>query len=307
MLDRTSFPLRRTRDFGETISDTILFLKGNWKQLLLLYVLFVVPFLLVATLLGARNFPSFFSSIGLGMGDIRRSFSNFGPQLLITMLLYMVAGVVYPTLVYVYMRLFEAGGGRRPTLQECAAMLMRRGSSNLVYAIASLMGFILLALLALIPLLGIFAIFFGLFYLIVNFAILFPVNTIEDHPFPNAFRRSFQLVKDRWWYTFGVAMVILLIYYFFASIIGFTSMMITGIASVNFLDPKPGMGMLSKKYFLVTGLSAVVQQVFYLILHVGLGIQYFSLREEKDGSGLEARLDELGSGGGTAGKAEEQY
>jgi hypothetical protein len=306
MQERTSFPLRRTRDFGETISDTTLFLKENWKQLLLLYMIFVVPFLLLGTLLGAQHFPSFFSGLTQGMPDVRKLLAMFGPQLLITILLYMTAAVLYPTTVYVYMRLFESGGDRRPALGECAAMLFGKSTSNFGYALLSMLLFILTAVLAVIPFFGIIAVFFGVFFLLINFSVLLPVNTIEDNPFPDSLRRAFRLVKERWWLTLGVATVIFMIYYFFASIIGFTSMMISGIASVNFLDPKAGMGMFSKKYFLVTGFSTILQQAFYLILHVGLGIHYFSLCEEKDGSGLEAQLDSLGTGG-PGSRTEEQY
>jgi outer membrane protein W len=55
------------------------------------------------------------------------------------------------------------------------------------------------------------------------------------------------------------------------------------------------------------GVSSIIQQVFMLIPYIGLGIHYFSLREQKDGSGLEDRLEQLGSGGSQHGHIEEQY
>jgi len=133
------------------------------------------------------------------------------------------------------------------------------------------------------------------------------VNTIEDRPFPFAYRRSIELVMGRWWYTLGVTVVLFLIYYFFAMIIGFVSTMVSGLSSVNFLDPNAASQVFTKKYFLVSGLSAIVQQIFYLLIHVGLGIHYFSLREDKDGTGLEARLDQLGNESRKNGHPDEEY
>ena len=44
--------LRRLRDLGEKISDSLLFIKTNWKNLFLLYAIFVVPFIIVAGIVG---------------------------------------------------------------------------------------------------------------------------------------------------------------------------------------------------------------------------------------------------------------
>jgi hypothetical protein len=83
--------------------------------------------------------------------------------------------------------------------------------------------------------------------------------------------------------------------------------MIFGLASINFLDPESASEVFTRKYFLVTGLSAILQQLFYLIPHVGMGILFFSLREEKEAGGLAASLDALGTDPATTSHPEEQY
>lgn len=301
------YPLRRIRDFGQTISDTIQFLKLHWKNMLVLYLIFVVPFILVGTLLGASSFSAFFGQVSTGITKIDNPLSLFKPQFVIALLLYFIAAVAYSTVIYLYMKLYEENGGRAPTLAETGALFMSRFLSNISYMFVILVGFMVSAIIAIVPILGILLFIVGAVYLMVSFSLLFPVNTIENNSFMQSFSRVFYLVRDRWWYTFGVIIILGLIYYFFAAVIGLVINMIFGLGAINFMDTQKGIDMMSEKYFLVNGLSTIIQQVFYLIIHVGIVIHYFSLLEEKEGSGLEDRLDQLGSGGGAHDHLEEQY
>ena len=299
--------LRKIRDFGATVSDTLLYIKTHWKRLLLLYAVFVAPFLLVAALLGANSFSAFFAK----MDDIEtisdNPFQVLTPAFFIAIILYMLSTVAYTTAVYLYMRQTEETDGAQPTIQEIGARFLPKLLSNAGYMIIAFFLLMAMALFAIIPILGIPMAFLGLIWFAVNLAILFPVNTVEDNPFPGSFGRMFRLVRDRWWYTFGVIIIFGLIFYFFSTVISLVSSLVFGLSAVNFLKPAEAAQTFTKKYFLVMGLTALVQQVFYLLVHVGVGVHYFSLREEKDGSGLEARIDQLGTGKGPHSDIEEQY
>jgi hypothetical protein len=299
------FQLRKTRDFGACISDSILFLKLHWKNLLTLYFIFVVPLLLVAVLTGSGSFAAFFTSLGKGVEGLSNPFKLFTPIFFVTMLIYLLTATIYATVVFLYMRGYDEKG-RSPTLQEVARMIPRKTFSNAGYILLMFLTIIAGMLVAIVPILGILVFFAGSVYLAVNYALVMPVNTIEDHPYAFAFSRSFYLVRNRWWYAFGYCIILFLIYYFFAMVIGLIVNIAFGISAVNFLDVD-GASKLSRKFFIITGLSGIIQQVFYLIIHVGLGIFYYSLREEKDGSGLEARLDQLGRGTTPDSSVEDQY
>ena len=303
----SSFPLSRLRDFGATISDTITFLKTNLRELVLMYVIFVAPFLLIATLLGADSFSEFFSGIGNDMGDFLRSLKDFGPMMLLSIFMYILAAMLYPTLVYRYMRLYEEGAGQKPTIQQVSSGLFRQTLTNTSYSLLLIFGLIVSALIVIIPIIGFLVYFFGMIFLMINFTMLLPATTMENHSFPGGYARAIRLVKGRWWYTFGVVIIILMISWFFTMIISFTTSMVFGLASVNFLDPDAASEVLTKKYFLVTGFSAILQQLFYLIPHVGMGILFFSLREEKEAGGLSATLDTLGTDSAPTTHPEEQF
>jgi hypothetical protein len=300
-------PLRRARDFGQTISDTVQFLKAHWKNLILLYLIFVVPFLLIGTLLGASSFSAFFSHIGSGISNINNPLSLFSPQFIIAIALLSFSFIAYLTVVNLYMKLFEENGGMAPTISDVGSRFAGKFFSNTGYLLMVFILMMLSAIMAIIPIVGILVFMFGGCYVMVCLSLLFPINTIEENPFMISFSRMFYLIKNRWWYTFGIVIILFLIYYFFAAVIGLITNLIFGFSSINFLDQKGSFSLMTEKYFLVMGLSSIIQQVFYLIIHVGIGMHYFSLKEEKDGSGLEERLEQLGSGGNVHGQIEEQY
>ena len=304
---QTLHPLRRTRDFGQTISDTIQFLKGHWKNMLILYFIFVVPFLLVGTLLGASSFSAFFGQIGSGISNMDNPLSLITPQFVIAIIMYFSSAVAYLTVINLYLKGFEESGGNAPSISEVGTKFMGKFLSNIGYMFVVFIGIVLLAFMAVIPVVGILFFTFGSWYILICLSLLFPLNTIEDNPFMYSFNRMFHLIRNRWWYTFGLVIILTVIYYFFAAVIGLVVNLVFGLGAINFLDTKAGMSMMTKKYFLVSGLSSIVTQIFFLIIHVGIGIHYFTLREEKDGSGLEDRLDQLGSGGSQHGHIEEQY
>jgi hypothetical protein len=51
--------LRKVRDFGERIGDSMTFIKLNWARMLGLYAVFVIPFLLAGIILGANSIADF--------------------------------------------------------------------------------------------------------------------------------------------------------------------------------------------------------------------------------------------------------
>jgi hypothetical protein len=305
--DMEPLRLRKIRDFGATISDTILYIKIHWKPLLTLYGLFVAPFLLVAALLGANSFAGFFARL-----DDLESISDspwqvLTPGFFIAIIMYLLSAVAYSTVVYLYMRQTEERGGQAPAIQETGARFLPKLLSNAGYMIIAFFLMMAMALLAIIPIFGIIVVIFGFVWLAVNLSLLFPANTVEDNAFPASFGRMFRLVRDRWWYTFGVVIIFGMIFYFFSTVISLVSSLVFGLSSVNFLRPANAAETFTKKYFLVMGLTSLIQQVFYLVVHVGVGVHYFSLREEKDGSGLEDRIEQLGTGKGPHSDIEEQY
>ena len=247
--------LRKTRDFGERLSDSINFVKFNWKNLGILYLIFVAPLLLVATLLGASSFSAFFSKVGILATDSSFLGEILNTQFFAAIFLYILAVAAYATVVNLYIRLYEANNGHAPTIAEIGGIFFKKLLSNLLYAVLATLMFMGLLMVMIIPILGWLVAFVGAFYLLVNLSILFSVNTIEDNPVPQSISRSFFLIRDNWWSTFGYWIVLGMIYYFISMVISLVVNLVFGFASINFLT-QPDTSVYTEKYFLVNGLTA---------------------------------------------------
>jgi len=312
--------LRRLRDFGEKISDTFLFLKRNWKKLIGVYAVFVVPFLLIATIVGAFYADHLYST-SLSSAESLRSSDILGPELFIIILCLLMAGSSYNVAVFSYFRIYEEQKGEQPTIQQVGQLFVKKFFKAFLYnflvTILLAIVFILPAIgLAMIPVLGVVVIFFG-FILGGLFAmvLLFYLNCVyvaDDYGLSGSISRLFYLLSNRWWNTIGFTIVVFLIYYVFSAVIQVVAMMVMGISSIGFLTPRTGQsggsahGMISLMAMLI-GLMVLVQQVFYLVVFCGVGVNYYSLAEEKDGSAIEAQIDSIGGVSDKYGGIEEQY
>ncbi len=295
--------LRKIRDFGERIGDTVQFIKFNWTRLLGLYAVFVIPFLLTGIILGANSIGDFFTSFS---GDPRSITGLMGGKMLLAMLMFLIAGASYSTVVYLYMDHYDKTNGEKHTIQQVA--------SDFPKALLFTIGYTFLLILMMLPVFGLLALgFFAMkaqavmlillipvlfvFFLLamVYFLTLYPVNIIERGSFGSAIPATFKLLRGRWWFSVGYIIILTIIYYFFAMAISTMLNLIFGLTAINMMDAEKNAGM-AKTYAYVFGLSTLIQQIFYLLIFVGNGIHYYSIHEEKMGIGLEQEISNIGLG-----------
>jgi len=298
-----SLQLRKIRDFGERIGDTIQFIKMNWIKLLGLYAVYVIPFLLAGIILGANSIGDFLARFSGGLSSLN---GLLGIKMIMALLMFLFAASSYAAVVYLYMDHYEKTNGIAPSISDIGRKYITSFLYNVAYsfllfamvifgaAILSI-GFVIVKnspflIIAIIPLLF----FFG-FVAMVFILMLFPVNVIGKGTFGSAIPGTFRLLKGRWWFSIGFILILFIIYYFFSMAISTMLNLVFGFTSINMMDPEKLVGA-GKTYAYVFGLTTLVQQVFYLVIFVGCGVHYFSLQEEKLGAGLEQKIDSIGTG-----------
>lgn len=290
-------PLRKVRDFGEKINDTIRFIRSHWKNLLIMYGLFVLPFLLVAVFLGAGYVMDAFRQIS---GNISMLGSQW--KLLLAVILVFFAVNAMATSIYIYMKQLE-DKGVPPTIGEVASALPKPMLTNFLYTI--LVGIIVsfafvplfLAMTAMGNSPGMILIlallmFVGFLLLSPYLMLIYPCNTIGEGELGGPLTAAWTLLKGRWWPSVGYVLVIILIYYVLSFIVQFVFTMVIGMTML--FKPENGVQNMGKGMGVIYGLSMLFQQLFYVIVFVGAGMLYFSLHEEKVGSSLEDKIDALG-------------
>lgn len=294
--------LRKLRDFGERIGDTMQFIKFNWLKLLGVYAVFVIPFLLVGIILGAYGFADFMTN---SAGSLDAMKGLVSVKLIIALLMFILSGASYTAAVYLYMDHYDKTNGIAPTISELGKKFTRKFLSNVGYTILAVtlivlvgsflaLGFYFLKsavfmLILMVPV----GLIFGLFAM-VYLSMMYPVNVFEGEKYKSVIGGTFHLLKGRWWFSVGYLLVLTIIFYFFSTVISGIVSLLFGLSAINMLDAS-GISRAGKSYAYVFGLTTLLQQVFYLVLFVGSGIHYYSITEEKAGAGLEQKIDQLGS------------
>lgn len=289
--------LAKTRDFGEIINDTFVFIGQNWKPLLKSYAIicgfFVVANLVVALLqqhkmIDAMQTTSPYSA-GYNFGR------RFGAMFGITYLLSLIFGLLNVTAITLvplsFMALYKEKGNVAPETEEVWGYFkhyfFRVLGSYLVIGICLVAGFVLC--------------FVPGFYLWPILSLILPVIIFENTGLGYSWSKSFQLIKENWWQTFGAIVLIWIIAYAAMMIFILPVSLIT-IGSMFIAKSHP-----SSSVLILTTVISALCQVFLTLPSITAALCYFSLNEQKEGTGLMGRINNFGNNDLDAGLPKEEY
>ncbi|HEY8781800.1 MAG TPA: hypothetical protein VIM16_09310 [Mucilaginibacter sp.] len=282
--------LQKIRDFGELITDTFIFIRQNFKPLIKCFFIFCGFFLLAGAILSAiqqgkavNTINDAFSTIQTGSRlNQTNPFAFFGVEYFLSILFILLNYIAIQVTVYSYMCLYKVKGNEPPTIEEVWGYFkffyLKILGSGILLFILLMVGF----LLCVIP--GI--------YLYPVLALVFPIMIFENTSLRYAFNRSFRLIKDNWWLTFGTLFVVGLIVYFAAMALVLPAALLN--FSSFFLHPRGGLH-ISTTTTIITSILSHLSQLFYILPLVTLSLCYFSLAEKLDGTGLIERISQIGN------------
>ena len=160
--------------------------------------------------------------------------------------------------------------GRRAGLGEClaaaASRLLPLIGVSLLLALAIVVGLIMLVIPGII--------------VAAIYAVLVPVTVEERVGVMEAFRRADYLTEGARWKIFGLALLILVIVWLFAAIMGIVQIALLGAAGYNPYSPA---------FLLVSAITTTLITTFWSTMQTAL---YVELREWKDGPATD-RLSEV--------------
>jgi len=294
--------LAKPRDFGELISDTFTFIKQNLKPLLKFFFIFCGFFVVAtaaSTILLAVRAMNLVQSVDPNDFDSQTVFGRFLPLLWVYLLLavfVILQAVTFNVMVLSFMTIYKQKRNVPPTTEEMWGyikfyFLRILGSSILLYILL---------------IFGLLFCFIPGIYLAPIFALVPAIMIMENTSFGYAFNQSFKLIRDNWWVTFGVFVVVYII-----------------LAVLNYIVNLPATILGAGNLFLhltsktsaplsltAIVLSAVLQSFTYffqILLLVAVGLCYYNLSESKEGTSLMERMDEFGKGSTEPGPQPEEY
>ncbi|NNV55198.1 hypothetical protein [Limnovirga soli] len=287
--------LGKLRDFGENFSDTFQFIKQEFKPLITCFLVISGFFILSSSILGGlyqKDAFGFLDQFQPGLNSIpQRGLSETFTIGYFAFLIVTVLNIsVMRTVVAVYMKLYDETG-ESPSIQEVWNMFARYFFRIFLYSIPQFILIMVGMIFCLAP---------GIYFMVVLLPYPFMVVN-ENVSFTESFNRSIYLIKENFWVSLGTYFVAYIIYAVSSSVIGLMIGAIFGVGS--YLST----GELSSAAAYVTAVLSLVQYVFYIVFFVSVGLHYYHLVEQKDGTGLTKRLETLGDNSGTNTSIEEQY
>ncbi len=283
--------LQEYRDFGQIISATFRFLRENWRPLLRSLAVVCVPLALISGFFMGKSMGDFMilgASAG-NLGDNEDAVMNsvllsmlpmiFGYLLMaITMLLVMIA-------VNEYLAAYHDNQHQGMSTGD----LWKRVAGN----IGSYIGIGILSL-ALI-MVGMVLCYLPGIYVAVVLSLSFIAFAVERRGAIDSMKRSNALVKDHWWETFGLVLVMSMIQTTIIYALMMPFFLIFNFADLNTWvnleeEAQTGSGMMPVLFAIGAAGYTLLAILTYPMLSVAVGLKYFSLKEEKEGVGIRNRI-----------------
>ena len=283
-MENNIFRFRKTRDFGELLSDTFKFLRENGKSFLSINFKICAPFFIALILTNA-----YYTYVTLGMGF--ESYGNF-TGFLIPAFINLIAVFVYITALYLsvfnYIKSYIANNGVVSEDDIKNGLKKDLGSGLAVNLIVGILIFTGL-LFILIP--GI--------YLGVVLTLALPILVFEQKGVGDTISSCFQLIKDNWWFTFGALIVFGIIMYLINVVFQMPMIIYMIVGMISGLDAgveSMAQSMQSKDPILMilTIVASIAQYLIYIITPIFISLIYFNLHEEKNFTGTFENIDRLG-------------
>ena len=312
MQDLQVIEFQKKRDFSLKMNATFEFAKRNFKGLGSSLLFIAGPPILVASLLMSSFITDVFGMMG-GMAKDPEVFTSyfltgsFWLKIGTMFVFLMVSYVAVISTSYNYMLHYRETGGARPEVGDIwdrvrNTLGMYTGTTILFVLLTIFMYVMALLPIAVAQTLGAFFSFLGFLALLIAFlyamiamSFVYCIRAFEGKGFFDSLRRSFYLIRGKWWSTFGLicilSMLVVIITYVFtlpAGIIGMVG------AAHRVQEKTTEQGIIPTISYVLYALGYIVQMLLYSLPNLGIAFQYFNLVELKEARGLMDKIESMG-------------
>jgi len=281
--------LFKVRNFGEIFNDTFSFIRQNLWPLVRPSIIIAGPLFFLSGLFLGSGMGQYYKT---ALGSVGEDVTDFGAMDSFSMDMVVSYGIGYFFIIVGYV-LFIAIIN--------SYIILYRGSGNGTYEITTTMvwqeakkhlGWLMFTFIVVSFLIGIgfiFCLIPGIF-LSVPLSLIFILRMEERKlSLGEALKKCFKLTENYWWLTFGIILLLSLIYSLVGSTISLpVSFLLMGSA---FLDA----GLIDTvAQSLLMGITHLFTFLLSGILYVGIAITYYSHRERMEGISLANKIDSLG-------------
>jgi hypothetical protein len=277
MQDKLEF--KKTREFGDIIADTFLFIRQNFKPFLKVYLYLCGFFILGEMLSGVVHLLN--AKTAFSGGNPARPFEQlFSVSYLMALIFTLAAYTAIPLTTLSYISLYIEKGNVVPTVEEVWSyfkyFFLRVFGSGILISLMMVICFIC----CIIP--GI--------YVFPAFSLFYSVMVFENGSFGYSFSRSFKLANSHWWPTAGTILILWVITSA-TMLVPSVPAVIVGMASAFTKTP----GDVNITFLILSTLVQYLCQIFLVLPVIGVSLCYFNLAERMENGGLLNRIEQLGT------------
>jgi MFS family permease len=280
--------LFQQRDFGDKINATFQYITQNFRSLGMSLLYIVGPITVGAGITSGimqSNMLRLTDDIAKGQSDnqmaVIQMISQFGsPSFWLTMLFGLLANVAVVLTTYGHMRVYERTHGQAITVPDVWAEVQPViGRAVVISVLGSILTTVAL-LFFIIP--GV--------YVAVVLSLSLAVTTFEGTGFGQTLDRCFKLIRDKWWSTFGLIVVIFIIIVIMGMFFALPSALVAFLVGAKILP-------VASTLWLIIGnvVTLVGRTLINTVLYLAIGFQYTNLVERQEGRGLLSAIDTIGT------------
>ncbi len=280
----------KMRDFGQKLNATIEFIRINFGKFFLSLLLIAGPASLLMGL-AMKDLMSRIFNISMNQPqDPDAIMSVFGVNYFLMIAVSIFLGVMLSLTCYSYMDLYR----NKEQTDFGVTDVFRNAIARFGAA------FVLLILIAITVIISTFFFILPAIYFAVVLSLALPILFFEKVGPIEAYKRSFRLIKEKWWSTFGLIFVSGIIAYVAAMIFsvpfyGVYMFEIFSLASsMDQPDPSSFANMFSSWYMAASMVIMMIgSYLSYAIIIVAISFQYFNLAERANAYGLIDKIQDF--------------
>ena len=280
--------LFQQRDFGNKINATFQYVGQNFRSLGMALLYIVGPVAVVAGIASGILQSNMLKVVGeSGTAQTNNPMAAFqmigfftSPTFWLTMLLGILANVAVVLVTYAHMKIYERTKGHDISVADVWAEVQPVIGRAIVISL----------LVSIIT--GIATLFFiipGIYVGVVLWLAL-AVIMFENADFGRTWDRCFKLIRDKWWSTFGLIVVMGII----VAIVGLIFAIPTAL--IGFFIGAKMLPDMSTVWLVIANVIALVgRTLLNAIIYLAIGFQYTNLVERQEGRGLISSIDNIGT------------
>jgi hypothetical protein len=319
--------LHRARNFSRKMNATFEFLKQNFKPLFKSLVYIAGPsILIVCVLMGSVIGDMFKLFVSAVSNDdvIENYFTSplFWAQVVLVILFIFVGTVMTLSTMNNYIILYDEKKTNKIEVSEVwervrSSFWMYVGTTVLFYLVMMMiLGVLMIPMIffamasPVLSFLGMLIFYAGLIYFFIGSSLTFFIRSYEGKGFVQAMVRSFKLIKDNWWSTFGLLMIINFVMSSIAGVLIIPYYIVLIMEVLHKTEVGGGATSFSDGFQWATIIFFTFYYAINLMLHsipnIGIAFQYFNLVELKEARGLITEIESFGQVAKTS-ETEEHY